>query len=517
MATRSTFKREWLIGLVSFLGWALVFGLIYAQSPLYTNNQNTYFLHGLAKAGVGYLKNDWLATRLEAMPVFTWLVYLTYMIFHSKVPFYVYYALLMGVYLFSMYGIMDMFFDLRRSKARSLAFLALFLLAHSAALRFLFSRLISADSTFLLEGGVAGQRILGQVFQPSVFGVLLVLSIYLFLRQRPFWSLVPITVAATVHPVYLLGGALLTIAYMWVLFRSEHNLKRPLLLGISALLLVAPALAYTIYMFWDPDPVLAQEALNILVNFRNPQHALVSSWLNWTVLVQVLVLLSGLFSIRKTKLFPILLIVSLGVATLTLLQVLTASKWLAMIFPWRVSVLLVPMGTTILVAAIVTKLTGWIKESRKAERWISLLSLMVMIGLMIIGAIRFQVESARKLADPARPMMDFVAANKSPGDVYMVPSKMEDFRLVTGAPILVDFKSTPDRDEDVVEWYERLQRVSWFYNGSDDQCKLLNDIASQYGVSHVVVQRHIGTKICDSLPVVYEDTNYRINAIRANP
>ena len=517
MATRRTFKREWLIGLASFLGWALVFGLIYAQSPLYTNNQNTYFLHGLAKAGVGYLKNDWLATRLEAMPVFTWLVYFTYMIFHSKVPFYTYYALLMGVYLFSMYGIMDMFFDLRRSKARTLAFLALFLAAHSAALRFLFSRLISADSTFLLEGGVAGQRILGQVFQPSVFGVLLMLSIYLFLRQRPFWSLVPIAVAATVHPVYLLGGALLTSAYMWILFRAGHNLKRPLLLGVSALLLVAPVLAYTIYMFYDPDPVLAQEALYILVNFRNPQHALISSWLNWTVLVQVLVLLTGLFIVRKTKLFPILLIVSLGMTALTLLQVLTASKWLSLIFPWRVSVLLVPMGTTILVAAVVTKLTGWIKGSHKAERWISLLSLVMIIGLMIIGAIRFQVESYRKLADPARPMMDFVTANKSPGDVYMVPSKMEDFRLVTGAPILVDFKSTPDRDEDVMEWYERLQRVSWFYNGSDDPCKLLYDISSQYSVTHVVVQRHIGTKICDSLPVIYEDTNYRIYAIHANP
>jgi len=141
----------------------------------------------------------------------------------------------------------------------------------------------------------------------------------------------------------------------------------------------------------------------------------------------------------------------------------------------------------------------------------------VIIGLMTIGAIRFQVESDRKLADPARPMMDFVTANKSPGDVYMVPSKMEDFRLVTGAPILVDFKSTPDRDEDIMEWYERLQRVSWFYNGSDDPCKLLYDISSQYSVTHVVVQRHIGTKICDSLPVIYEDTNYRIYAIHANP
>ena len=152
--------------------------------------------------------------------------------------------------------------------------------------------------------GVAGQRILGQIFQPSVFGVFLVLSIYLFLRQQPFWSLVPIAVAATVHPVYLLGGALLTIAYMGMLFRAEHNLKRPLLLGVTALLLVAPVLTYTIYVFWDPDPMLAQEALNILVNFRNPQHALVSSWLNWTVLVQVLVLLTGLLIVRKTRLFP---------------------------------------------------------------------------------------------------------------------------------------------------------------------------------------------------------------------
>jgi hypothetical protein len=517
MATHRTFKREWLIGLASFLGWALIFGLIYAQSPLYTNNQNTYFLHGLAKAGVGYLKNDWLATRPETMPVFTWLVYLTFMIFHSKVPYYIYYALLMGVYLFSMYGIMDKFFDLCRSKIRTLAFLALFLAAHSAALRFLFSKLVSADSTFLLEGGVAGQRILGQIFQPSVFGVFLVLSIYLFLQQKPFWSLVPIAVAASVHPVYLLGGALLTIAYMWMLFRTGHNLKRPLFLGISALLLVAPALAYTIYMFWDPDPVLAQEALDILVNFRNPQHALISTWLNWTVLVQVLVVLISLFIIRRTKLFPILLIVSLGMVALTLMQVLTSSKWLAMIFPWRVSVLLVPMGTTILVAAVVTKFMSWTKETPKAERLISLLSLVMIIGLMIIGAIRFQVESYRKLADPARPMMDFVTMNKSPRDVYMVPSKMEDFRLVTGAPILVDFKSTPDRDADVVEWYERLQWVSWFYNGSDNQCKLLNDIASRYGVTHVVVQRHIGTKICDSVPVVYEDTNYRIYAIHANP
>jgi hypothetical protein len=226
-----------------------------------------------------------------------------------------------------------------------------------------------------------------------------------------------------------------------------------------------------------------------------------------------LVLLAGLFIIRKTKLLTILLIVTLGTVTLTFLQVVTASKWLAMIFPWRVSVLLVPMGTTILIAAGITKFMDRMKESHQVDRWISLFSLLLIIGLMTVGVLRFQIESARQLADPARPMMDFVAAHKSPGDIYMVPSKMEDFRLVTGAPILVDFKSTPDRDADIVEWYERLQWISWFYTGSDDPCTLLNDIASRYGVTQVVVQRHIGTKVCGSLNVVYEDASYKIYAL----
>ena len=517
MAIQRIFKRKWLIGLVGFLGWSLVFGVIYAQSPLYTNNQNTYFLHGLARAGFGYLNNDWQAKTQESMPVFSLLVYLTTVLFHSKIPFYFYYALLMGVYLFSMFGIMDLLFDLRRSKTRTLLFLALFLAAHSAALRFSFSRLVSADSTFLLEGGVAGQRILGQVFQPSVFGVLLVLSIFLFLRQHPFWSLVPIAVAIYFHPVYLLGGALLTIAYMGMLFCAEHSLKRPLLLGTVSLLLVAPALAYTIYMFSDPHPETARQVLDILVNFRNPQHALVTSWLNWTVLVQMLVLAAGLFIIRKTRLFPILVIVTSGVLILTIAQVLSANLWLAMIFPWRVSVLLVPMGTTILIAFLVTKFMDRMKEPGKADRWTQLFSILLMVALIAIGAIRFQVESARQLEDPAMPMMNYVAAHKSPGDVYVVPSKMETFRLVTGAPILVDFKSTPDRDADVIEWYNRLQAIGWYYNGNPDPCKMLRDMVTQYGVTHAVVERHDPKTVCKAMPVVYEDAYYRIYKLSATP
>lgn len=517
MAFRRFFKQKWLVAGVSFLCWSLVFGVIYAQSPLYTNNQNAYFLHGLAKAGFGYLSHDWLATRPESTPLFSWLVYLTYIVFHSNVPFYLYYALLLGVYLFSMFGIMDLFFDLRQSKTRTLVFLVLFLVAHSALLRFFLSRFIAVDSTFLLEGGVANQRLLGQVFQPSVFGVFLVLSIFLFLRKRHFWSLVSIAAAIYFHPVYFLGGALLTVAYMWVLFREERSLKRPFLIGLVSLLLVAPDLIYSIYIFSAPSQAIAQKALDILVNYRNPHHALVWAWLNWTVLVQALILLAGIFVARKTRLFPILVIVTAGTFILTMVQVITANEWLALIFPWRVSVILVPMGTTILIAFGVTKgMDAW-KNREKYSRWVGGVGFAILIGLITAGAIRFQIETERKLADPARPMMDYVAAHKSPGDLYMVPDFMTDFRLVTGAPIYVDFKSAPDRDTDVLEWYNRLQDLSWYYNGSYNPCQTLLGMAAKHGITKVVVVTNDPFTICRSLPTPYQDSAYTIYSLTSTP
>ena len=82
--------------LLRFLGLTVLFAIAYAQSPLYTSNQNQYFLHGLAAAGHGTLTADWLANTLDPTPLFSLLVRLTHPL---SGLFYIYYALLMGVYL----------------------------------------------------------------------------------------------------------------------------------------------------------------------------------------------------------------------------------------------------------------------------------------------------------------------------------------------------------------------------------------------------------------------------------
>ena len=500
----------------AFLAWTVIFAILYAQSPLYTSNQNQYFLHGMARAGLGFLNRDWLANTPDPTPVFSALISLTYALTHSNWLFYAYYALLMGVYIFSVYGLMDLLFDLRSSRTRSLLFVTLFLGAHSAALRYLLSKTAGSAATFMVEGGVAGQRLLGQVFQPSTFAVFLVLSLYLFLAGRRNWAILALVVAVTVHPTYLLCGGLLTLAYLWVIWRETRQLKAGLLYGVKVLVPVLPILAYTLFTFRPTNPILYAEAQHVLVYYRIPPHALISQWLNWTVAVQGAFILAALFVLRQKPLFAIFAIMTGFSVLLTLIQAATGSNTLALLFPWRSSILLVPLGVSVLLAALVTRVMQAWQPSPSTRRWLRSLSLIVIAGLMAVGVIRFQIERADQLADPANPMMAYVAAHKSPGDIYLTLSnQLENFRLVTGAPVLADFDSIPYRDADVMEWYQRLQYASWFYEvgQGSDACKPLMDVVTKYGVTHAVVDERNRFTVCKAFPVVYEDAAYRVYAL----
>ena len=515
MSFRLKIGRAGWSALAAFLAWTAIFAILYAQSPLYTSNQNQYFLHGLARAGLGFLKRDWLATTPDPTPVFSYLIYLTYALTHSDLLFYVYYALLMGVYLFSVYGLMDLLFDLRSSKTRSLLFVALFLGAHSAALRYLLSKIVGPSANFMVEGGVAGQRLLGQVFQPSTFAVFLVLSLYLFLANHRNAAILAMVVAVTFHPTYLLCAGIMTLAYLWMIFRETRQVKAVLIYGLKVLVPVMPILAYTWLTFHPSNAILYAEAQHVLVYFRIPPHALVSQWLKWTVAVQGAFVLAALVVLRRTRLFSIFLILTVSAVLLTLVQAVTANNTLALLFPWRVSILLVPLGVSVLLAALVTRVMEAWHPAPHIERWLRILSLFVISVLMAVGVMRFQIESADLRADPANPMLNYVAAHKTPVDIYMIPSKLANFRLVTGAPALADFDSIPYRDKDIMQWYQRLQWASYFYQSGqgDDPCQALKNTFTKYAVTYAIVEQSDKSTICQSLPVVYRDAIYRIYAL----
>ena len=95
------------------------------------------------------------------------------------------------------------------------------------------------------------------------------------------------------------------------------------------------------------------QARQILVDFRIPHHAKPSEWFGFHSVLLIAIVVFALWVFRKNRIFPVLLTGSVITALLTLLQIITSSDFLALLFPWRISVWLVPISSCLLIAKAV--------------------------------------------------------------------------------------------------------------------------------------------------------------------
>jgi hypothetical protein len=498
-----------------WLLWGALFAAAYAQSPLYTSNQNQYFLHGLARAGRGLLAADWLANTPDPAPLFSLLVELISRLARLDAAFYLLYAALMVAYLVSFGRIAAAVFPLE-TPARRAFFYAGWILLHSAGLRFALSRLLGDNWTYVLEDGVADQRMLGLVFQPSAFGVFLALAVPLALSGRRIAAAVSAALAASFHPTYLLPAALVTLAVMWDGWRQEGGWRAWLLPGLAALAGVAPILAYTVFNFVAPaNPALAAEARRILVEFRIPHHALIAEWFDATAVFKIALILSAGWLARRTRLAAFLWIPFTGALALTLIQALTGSHFLALIFPWRVSTLLVPLAAAAWLgwAARLATQPSKVSLPARGERLVQGSALALALLAAAAGLLRFGLDLGRKAALPENGLYTHVRQTLQPGEVYLIPVKMQDFRLAAGAPAYVDFKAIPYAETDVLEWYRRERLADEFYLQTG--CDRLEAFAVQEGVTHAVLPAGSPAEGCFSPgSAAYRDPFYSLYRLR---
>jgi hypothetical protein len=253
------------------VGGAIVFCaafvIAHTQSPLYYSNQNQYFLHGFARAGVGDLANDWLANTRDPTPVFSELVAIWVRLM-SPFSFQVIYALMLAGYAAAAAWLM-------RGVSRGLGLFAawmLFLAIHGAVFRVASARLFGVDYPWYLQAGVANQYLLGPGLQPSSFGVLLLVSLAAFAANRVYGAALWAAGAAVMHSTYLLASALLVLGFAVALWR-EGRRREGLNVVLLALAVVMPTLVYAIRYFAPTDMNTFAAAQDILVNVRLPQHA----------------------------------------------------------------------------------------------------------------------------------------------------------------------------------------------------------------------------------------------------
>ncbi|MDH3660462.1 MAG: hypothetical protein OEU92_10615, partial [Alphaproteobacteria bacterium] len=79
------------------------FFLVFPTEPLYFENQNTKFLHGMALAGIGHLDQDWTANTVDVMPVFTAIVYAL----HVLAPAYVCYLVQIALFAVFLHALIE--------------------------------------------------------------------------------------------------------------------------------------------------------------------------------------------------------------------------------------------------------------------------------------------------------------------------------------------------------------------------------------------------------------------------
>lgn len=412
-----------------------------------------------------------------------------------------------------MLGIISTIYSRQFARVQTLLFIAVILTIHSAGFRFFLSRTLGDNWKYILEDGLADQRLLGTVFQPSAFGVLLIFSIFLFLKEKPFWAVLFAVLAATIHPTYLLSAAALITSYMVISFKETKSYPFPIIIGFMAVILILPMLVYAWTNFANTPAETSLQAQKILVNFRIPHHARINWWLDSTAILKIMIIATAVLISRNQRIFFIILIPSMIAAILTLVQFFTGSFALALVFPWRLSTFLVPLSTTLILARILLILFNrYDSFFQKHRNLIIFFSIVFIIAAMVIGFLRFGIESQQKKSADERQMFEYVHASHSAQDVYLVPDKMQDFRLETGSPIYVDFKSIPYRDSDVLEWYKRIQTNDRFYKEKD--CGVVYKLLEYGDLTRVVIPSDELSPFCEHLIPVYQDDYYGVYSYR---
>lgn len=515
--------------------WLLVtsiFAIAYTQSPLYEGNQNTKFLHGLSQAGRGYLGADWLANTVDPLPVFSFLIYVTALVDENL--FYLYYAIILGIYVFSIMGIMSAVYKERWTLTRQVAFFALFLVVHARWSIVRIEKKYDFNIEFL-HSGVAGQYLLGIEFQNSVFGVLLLLSIFAFLKRKYYLAAVLVGLTALFHSAYIISGALITIAYLLILFWDNlqadqasgqskmrmymHAARQPFLLGLLTMLMVLPALLYNQISLSATTPEASQKALDIIVHQRIPHHAVPAAFWNTTANIQMAVIAVGLIlAFRQRRLFIIMLSLFTGGLLVSLLQIFTASNSLALMAPWRVSVLLVPLSTALIIAFILSIFLDRLHLDNPKFLMLFLPLALYVVLINVSGGISLQdMYGSGRRERRLVQMMDYVKENKQPGELYLIPptdNYFDDFRLYTGAPVFINWKSHPYKDVEVLEWYDRILRADSFYSsGGAVKCAQLKELVDEYGITQVVFKSKEIPLACDFATETVRIENFVIYSI----
>jgi hypothetical protein len=181
-------------------------------------------------------------------------------------------------------------------------------------------------------------------------------------------------------------------------------------------------------------------------------------------------------------------------------------------------VLLVPLSTALILDRLVVLLLAALDRLGLPHAWIALPLAAGLIGLCVYRGIEFQrLQIDNYRFQKVAQAFNYVEQTRQPGDIYLVPpmdAEFDDFRLQTGAPVYITWKSHPYQDVEVLEWYRRVQAVNRFFQAPDrEACPILHDLATQEGITHVVLKGKDSGLACDFVKETFRLNRFSVYEI----
>jgi len=529
--------------------------LVYPFQPLFSGNQNVYFLWAFAKTGVGSLPLDPLLQQADPFPLFSFLIY-SLITFLKPWIVYILYSLIGSIYTYSIFGITNIFYGIY--KRHLLPFTALFLVLHASEIWGSFLRLLlNLDLRWIWDSGLAEQGVLRGYFQPSVFGVFLILSIYRFLKKDERGAFLSLAIAGIFHANYLFFGGIMGLIYFGYLVK-KGDLRQTLLWSIVAISFTLPYLVYTASQF-IPSSTEEGSLLNsaVQLTMTNNPHLDLSLWLNVKTFLQFLILFIFLFLHRNNTLGKLSLMLFSIFSILSIIAFTTKSTLLLSLNPWRISAILFPIAsmltfwkifsfsyirkfhfslmltfaisifslfifrifgrtniqvhwqiiTIILIPIFV--LIGFVVQKQKPFSILKKpLYFLVIVSSILIGIFGTFMELRFRNKKPEAAVQVFLKNNSNNTTLIVTPTNLTSFRLATESAIVADKNLVYGLS--LSNQLARISEINNFYNLEWEDEKILLNLMKKHSATTIVVPVKKELPSYSVLKQIYQDDNFLV-------
>ena len=492
--------------------YPLIFGLAYAQKAIFTENQNTKFISGLAMAHYGDIASDWMAHITDPFPLFSFILKWTYQVIGLHLGVHLSFLTLAGFYAMFSLWLAKTFVSNDMQKSRILwIFSFLWLLIHTEGPRQFWGH--------FFPDGLSYQYMLGEYYQPCCFGVFMLGGIAAYHSKRLILSAVCFIIAPLFHPTYIIASFLVPVGL--ILIPANRNL------GITwknrvifVCLVLATLLPYTIWSanrLTCGNPEIMKKAHLILTTHRIPHHALPS---HWSLRLTAQFFIVGFLAVwigRKSFLGQILLILMSCAFLFTSLTLIWLNETFAALAPWRISVLAAPLSWVIIVA----KFAEWISIKVENKNNLTLkrykLTTFILVGAAcLVGPVETFLNYRDKAERTDYLITKYIAGHHTHGNQYLVPPWLKNIRLEAGIPVFVTTKSHPTKDTEFLTWHDRVTIANqFFHHYKDHTCPELNTLLTSNSMTHIIWPAANGRFPVESLGhKIYSDRYFSLWDIR---